>query len=220
MTTQHRIGTEAEWRAASDELLAREKEHMRMGDELARGRRELPWVPVEKDYVFQTADGERTLAELFDGRSQLLVYHFMFGPDDTDGCVGCSFLSDHLDGAIPHVHARDITVKVVSRGPLERLQAYRERMGWKFDWVSSEGSDFNFDFGVSSERGESPKLTAFALEDGVVYKTYESIDRGLEVFDGAYHLIDRAPKGRQEDEYEYFPGEWWKRHDEYEGVTV
>ena len=234
--TEHRTGTREEWLEASRELVAREKEHMRQGDELAGQRRELPWVPIEKDYEFETNEGAKTLAELFDGRSQLIVYHFMFGPDDTVGCVGCSFLSDNLDGAIPHVNANDLTVVVVSRGPLEKLNAYKQRMGWEFEWVSSEGSDFNFDFGVSSTEeqlatgtynfeevtkpfGEGPGLSAFVLEDGVVYHAYSSYARGLEALDMQYHLLDRAPKGRQEDDLPH-PGAWWRRHDEYEQVTA
>jgi predicted dithiol-disulfide oxidoreductase (DUF899 family) len=216
---QHTVGTREEWQAARAELLEREKELTRLGDELARRRQELPWVPVDKAYVFETDAGTRTLAELFDGRSQLLVYHVMFGPDWTEGCVGCSFLADHLDGAIVHVNQRDVTVLCASRAPIERLQAYKRRMGWKFDWVSSLGSDFNFDFGVSSEDGESPGLSAFALEGGIVYHTYSSYDRGLEALDGAYHLLDRAPKGRHEDGLPS-PGAWWRRHDEYAGTAA
>jgi predicted dithiol-disulfide oxidoreductase (DUF899 family) len=215
---EHVVGTREEHREARTALLEREKEMTRLGDELARQRQELPWVALDKEYAFETHEGTKTLAELFDGRSQLLVYHFMFGPEDTDGCVGCSFLADHLDGGMAHVNAKDVTVVVASRGPLERLDAYKERMGWQFPWVSSLGSDFNFDFDVSSERGESPGLSAFALEDRVVYHTYSLYDRGLEVFDGAYHLLDRAPKGRDEDETLPHPGMWWRRHDEYEGT--
>jgi predicted dithiol-disulfide oxidoreductase (DUF899 family) len=233
--TAHTVGTREEWLDASRELVQREKEHMRQGDELARARRELPWVRVDKDYTFETDDGPKTLIELFDGRSQLIVYHFMFGPDSTNGCVGCSFLSDHLDGAIPHVNARDVTVTCVSRGSLEQMNAYKERMGWRFPWVSSLGSEFNFDFGVSYDeehpdglynftevtgmKGEVPGMSAFVLEDGVVYHTYSSYARGLEFLDGAYHLLDRSAKGRQEEELDE-PGSWWRRHDEYEGVTV
>jgi predicted dithiol-disulfide oxidoreductase (DUF899 family) len=233
--TEHRVGTREEWLEASRELVAREKEHMRQGDDLARQRRDLPWVRIDKDYEFETNEGPRTLAELFGGRSQLIVYHFMFGPDDTVGCTGCSFLCDNLDGAIPHVNANDLSVVVVSRGPLEKLNAYRERMGWEFDWVSSEGSDFNFDFGVSSTEeqpatgtynfeetttpfGEGPGLSAFVLEDGVVYHAYSSYARGLEALDMQYSLLDRAPKGRQEDDLPH-PGAWWRRHDEYEVAT-
>ncbi len=137
--TEHRIGTREEWQAAREELLQREKEHTRMGDELARQRRELPWVPVEKEYRFETDDGTRTLAELFDGRSQLLVYHFMFGPSYEAGCPTCSSMADTVDGALPHLHARDVTMTYVSQAPLEKLRAYRRRMGWNMPWVSVGG---------------------------------------------------------------------------------
>ena len=148
--TSHRIGTRQEWRAASAGLLEREKELTRMGDELARQRRELPWVPVEKDYALQTEDGTRTLAELFDGRSQLVVYHFMFGPDWEGGCPNCSSTADSFNGVLAHLRARDVTMICVSRAPLGKLLAYRERMGWSFTWASSHDSDFNADFGVSA----------------------------------------------------------------------
>ena len=146
----HRIGMRQEWLAASAELLAREKELTRMGDELARQRRELPWVPVGKQYALQTEDGERTLAELFDGRSQLVVYHFMFGPGYTAGCPACSSTADGFNGVLAHLRARDVTMVCVSRAPLDKLLAYRERMGWSFTWASSHDSDFNVDFGVSA----------------------------------------------------------------------
>ncbi len=147
--TDHRIGSREEWQAAREELLRREKEHTRMGDELAQQRRELPWVPVEKEYRFETDEGTRTLAELFEGRSQLLVYHFMFGPTYEAGCPVCSSSADAVNGVLPHLHARDVTMLYVSRAPLEKLQAYKRRMGWSFPWVSSADSDFNFDFGYS-----------------------------------------------------------------------
>jgi predicted dithiol-disulfide oxidoreductase (DUF899 family) len=147
--TDHEIGSREEWQAAREELLRREKEHTRMGDELARERRELPWVQVEKEYGFDTDEGTRTLAELFDGRSQLLVYHFMFGPSYEAGCPTCSSMVDGFDGLLPHVHARDVTLLLVSRAPLEKLQAYKQRMGWSIPWVSSANTDFNFDFGAS-----------------------------------------------------------------------
>src|SRR5687768_2871889 len=148
--TNHRIGTREEWQAAREELLEREKEHTRMGDELARQRRELPWVPIEKEYRFDTDDGLRTLAELFDGRSQLLVYHFMFGPSYQAGDPVNSSIADSLDGLLPHLQARDVTLLLVSRAPLARLQAYKQRMGWRLPWVSSANTDFNFDLGASS----------------------------------------------------------------------
>jgi predicted dithiol-disulfide oxidoreductase (DUF899 family) len=147
--TDHKIGSREEWQAAREELVRREKEHTRMGDELARQRRELPWVPVEKEYSLETEEGTRTLAELFDGRSQLLVYHFMFGPSYDAGCPVCSSNADAVNGVLPHLHARDVTMLYVSRAPLEKLRAYKRRMGWSFPWASSADSDFNFDFGVS-----------------------------------------------------------------------
>lgn len=230
MTTHH-IGTREEWLAARRELLAKEKDLTHRKDALARERLELPWVPLEKEYAFDTDAGQKTLAELFDGRSQLLIYHFMFGADWDAGCVGCSFLADHLDGMIPHVNERDVTVLCASRAPLEKLQAYKRRMGWKFDWVSSYGSDFGVDFGVSfteeqqqngaetyfgridSPMEELGNLLAFALEDGVVHHTYSGA--GRDDLLGAYELLDRAPRGRDEDDLPA-PYMWWRRHDEYE----
>ena len=147
--TEHMIGSREEWQTAGEELLQREKEHTRIGDELARRRRELPWVPIEKEYRFDTDEGTRTLAELFDGRSQLLVYHAMFGPSFDALCPTCSSMADTMDGVLPHVNARDVTMLLVSRGPLEWLQAYKRRMGWSIPWASTAGNDFNFDLGVS-----------------------------------------------------------------------
>jgi predicted dithiol-disulfide oxidoreductase (DUF899 family) len=147
--TEHLIGTQEEWQAARDELLTREKEHTRLGDELARRRRELPWVRVEKEYLFDAENGTRTLAELFDGRSQLLIYHFMFGPTYEAGCPTCSSMADGMNGLLPHLHARDLTLAFVSRAPLEKLRAYKQRMGWSIPWFSSANTDFNFDMGAS-----------------------------------------------------------------------
>jgi predicted dithiol-disulfide oxidoreductase (DUF899 family) len=241
--TEHNVGTRDEWLAARAELLEREKELTRRSDELARQRRELPWVRVEEEYSFETDDGTKTLAELFDGRSQLLVYHFMFGPKYEAGCPTCSAGADTFDGAVVHLNARDVTFLCVSRAPLERLQAYKRRMGWSFPWVSSEGSDFNFDFDVSHTQEqlaqflqgdpppvisqlatacgtdpagyleEGPGLSAFALAEGVVYHTYSTYRRGLEVMLGFYPLLDRVPMGRAEDDSSEF---WIRRHDEYE----
>ena len=215
-----RLGSRDEWIAARKTLLDKEKAHLRRYDALMRERRGLPWVRIDKPYHFQTTRGRRTLAELFDGRSQLLVYHFMFGPDWKAGCVGCSMLCDHIDGALPHVNARDITVVCTSRAPLARLHAYRERMGWGFEWVSSLDSEYNDDFddplGLSpGDEGETSTLNAFILHEGVVHHTYTGVSRGLEVLDGAYHWIDLAPRGRDEDSLEY-PQQWWRRHDEYD----
>jgi predicted dithiol-disulfide oxidoreductase (DUF899 family) len=162
--TSHRIGTREEWLAASAALLDREKELTRMGDELARQRRELPWLPVEKQYTLQTEDGARTLAELFDGRSQLVVYHFMFGPDYEGGCPSCSSTADSFNGVLAHLKARDVAMICVSHAPLEKLLAYRERMGWSFNWASSHGSDFNFDYGVSAREGMTHDPAAPRLE--------------------------------------------------------
>jgi predicted dithiol-disulfide oxidoreductase (DUF899 family) len=166
VTNQMAVSRE-EWAAAREELLAREKEHTRLGDELARERRELPWVRVEKDYRFETDDGARTLAELFDGRSQLLVYHFMFGPSYVAGCPTCSSIADTVDGALPHLHARDVTMLYVSQAPLEKLQAYKRRMGWNMPWVSSAGSDFNYDLGYSSTEEQTREAIAPMLEAGL-----------------------------------------------------
>jgi predicted dithiol-disulfide oxidoreductase (DUF899 family) len=241
--TDHRIGTQEEWQAERDELLKEEKELIRRGDELARKRRELPWVPVEKDYRFETEDGTKTLADLFDGRSQLMVYHFMFGPAWEAGCPVCSSIADTLDPQVVHLKARDTTLLLASRAPLERLLAYRQRMGWGIDWVSSGGSDFNRDLGflytaeelkpflegeipptveqnarmcgtdVAGYVSEGPGLSVYALWDGTVYRTYVSTARGLEPAMAYYGLLDRTPKGRDESASEPV---WLRRHDEYQ----
>jgi predicted dithiol-disulfide oxidoreductase (DUF899 family) len=243
--TEHKVGTREEWRAAREELLEREKELTHLSDELARERRELPWVPIEKDYSFETDEGTKTLAELFDGRSQLLMYHFMFGPEYAAGCPTCSAGADTYNGAVPHLNARDVTFLCASRAPLERLQAYKRRMGWTFPWVSSLGTDFKFDFDVSHTEeqlaqflkgdvppvvaqlatasgtdpagymAEGPGLSVFALSDGVVHHTYSTYARGLEIMLGFYPLLDRVPKGRNEGGSTEF---WIRRHDEYEDV--
>ena len=240
--SRHKIGTPEEWQTARESLLEREKELTRRNDELARERLELPWVKIGKEYSFETDDGTRTLAELFDGRSQLLVYHFMFGPEYETGCPVCSSSADTVNGAVPHLNARDVTMLYVSRAPLDKLQAYKRRMGWTFPWVSSYESDFNFDFRVSApteqvapmlEAGAPPvveqlaaecgtdpavyiseqqALSAFALEDGVVYQTYSAYARGVEIMMGFYPLLDRAPLGRNEGGDSEF---WIRRHDEY-----
>jgi predicted dithiol-disulfide oxidoreductase (DUF899 family) len=228
----HAVGTYDEWLAARRDLLVREKELTRLGDELAAQRMALPWVRVDKQYVFDTEDGRRTLAELFDGRSQLLVYHFMFGPDWDAGCPSCSFLADEVDRGIVHLNHRDVTMVFVSRAPLQKLTGYKERMGWDVRWVSSHGSDFNFDFGVSftddqragrapaaynfraieGPHDELPGLSAFALDGGVVYRTYSAYARGLDIVDNVYQLLDRAPKGRDEADGD----DWVRRRDEYD----
>lgn len=246
--TGHRIGTREEWAVARAALLAREKEHTRLGDELARERRELPWVRLEKEYRFDTDDGPRALAELFDGRSQLLIYHFMFGPRYQAGDPVNSSIADSVNGLIPHLHARDVTMLLVSQAPLERLQAYKRRMGWSVPWVSAGKSEFNHDLGYSTtEEGtrawlsqnagslppivdrnasasgtdavgymtESPGFSAYVLEDGVVYQTYATGWRGVEFLMGYYPILDRAPKGRDEDEGFQL---WIRRRDEYDTV--
>jgi len=164
--TEHKVVNREEWTAARNELLVREKEHTRQGDELARQRRDLPWVRLEKEYGFDTDDGARTLADLFDGRSQLLVYHFMFGPSYEAGCPTCSSMADTVDGALPHLHARDVTMTYVSQAPLEKLQAYRRRMGWNMPWVSAAAGDFNFDFGYSRTEEQTREAFAPMLEAG------------------------------------------------------
>jgi predicted dithiol-disulfide oxidoreductase (DUF899 family) len=241
--TEHRTGTQEEWQAERDELLKEEKELTRRGDELARKRRELPWVPVEKEYRFETANGMNTLADLFDGRSQLVVYHFMFGPPWEAGCPVCSSITDTLNPQVPHLKPRDTTLLLASRAPLQKLLAYRERMGWGIDWVSSGGSDFNRDLGFLSTQeelkpflegeipvtveqnarmcgtdaggyvSEGPGLSVYGLSDGTVYRTYVTTARGLEPAMAYYSLLDRTPKGRDEDASEPL---WVRRHDEYE----
>ena len=239
----HRIGTQEEWQAKRDALLKEEKELTRRSDELAAKRSRLPWVPVEKDYRFETEQGTKSLADLFDSRSQLMVYHFMFGPLYEAGCPVCSSIADTLAAQVPHLKARHTTLILASRGPLAKLLAYRERMGWDIDWVSSGESDFNRDIGFvytedelkpflereipvtvvqnaemcgTSPGGyvaEGPGLSAYTLADGAVYRTYVSTARGLELAMPYYALLDRTPKGR--DERAGTPL-WVRRHDEYE----
>jgi predicted dithiol-disulfide oxidoreductase (DUF899 family) len=241
--TEHRIGTQEEWQVERDALLQEEKELTRRGDELARKRRELPWVPVEKDYRFDTEEGTKSLTDLFDGRSQLLVYHFMFGPPYETGCPVCSSIADTLDPQVAHLKAKDTTLLLASRAPLEKLLAFRDRMGWGIDWVSSGQSDFNRDIGfLNTEEelkpflageipltveqnavlcgtdalgyvAEGPGLSVYASSEGTVYRTYVSTSRGLELAMAYYGLLDRTPKGRDESATEPL---WLRRHDEYE----
>jgi predicted dithiol-disulfide oxidoreductase (DUF899 family) len=251
MMTRHTSGTREEWLAARLDLLEAEKELTRRSDELARRRQALPWVRIDKDYRFETDEGTASLADLFRGRSQLLVYHFMFGPDYQAGCPSCSSIADGFDGLVVHLANHDVTLSAVSRAPLAKLQAYRRRMGWTFPWASSHGSDFNFDFSVgftqkqqrdegiqynyrreapvrdaggegaakfaamsgtdaATYTRERPGMSAFVLEDGVVYHSYSTYARGLDGLWGMYQWLDRAPKGRNEK------GLWWRRHDEYD----
>jgi predicted dithiol-disulfide oxidoreductase (DUF899 family) len=251
--TEHATGTREEWLAARLELLEAEKELTRRSDELAQRRQQLPWVRIDKDYRFETDDGSASLADLFGGRSQLLIYHFMFGPDYTAGCPACSAIADGFNGFVVHLENHDVTMGAVSRAPIAAIQAYKRRMGWSFPWASSLDSDFNFDFNVSyteeqqregdveynfrpmdvrpileagPESGvavfaamtgtdaatytrEAPGMSAFALEDGVVYHTYSAFARGVDALWGMYQWLDRAPKGRNET------GPWFRRRDEY-----
>ena len=256
--TEHATGTREEWLAARLELLAAEKELTRRGDELARQRQALPWVRVDKDYRFETDEGSVTLADLFRGRSQLLVYHFMFGPDYSAGCPACSAIADGFNGFASHLANHDVMLWAVSRAPLSKVQAYRRRMGWSFPWASAFGSDFNYDFDVAvteeQERSgaleynfrespvwsppedvsgpfaawaattgtdwvtyarERPGMSAFALEDGIVYHTYSAYARGLDGLWGMYQWLDRAPRGRNEARTPDDPLNWFRRHDEY-----
>ena len=250
----HTTASREQWLAARLELLEAEKELTRRSDELTRRRQELPWVQVDKEYRFETDEGSASLADLFKGRSQLLVYHYMFGPDYTAGCATCSTIADGFDGFAVHLANHDVMLWAVSRAPLAKLQAYKRRMGWAFPWASSLGSDFNFDFNVSFteeqqregsieynyEHGghamdatqvpepvaqnaamagtdvatytrDRPGMSAFVLEDGVVYHTYSTYARGLDGLWGMYQWLDRAPKGRNET-----GSVWWRRHDEYD----
>ncbi len=229
LTLEPTIAPREEWLRARLDLLQAEKELTRHRDELSRRRRALPWVRIDKDYRFDTEDGPRSLPELFEGRSQLLVYHFMFGPEWPEGCPSCSFWADNFDGVGVHLAHRDVTFLAVSRAPLDRLLAYRSRMGWTFPWVSSSGSDFNLDFGVSDSptynyapseapQEELPGLSAFAQRDGEVFHTYSCYARGLDAFNGAYQLLDLTPKGRDEDGLEW-PMAWVRRHDAYPEAT-
>jgi predicted dithiol-disulfide oxidoreductase (DUF899 family) len=234
MRPDHEIVSRKEWLAARKALLTLEKEETKLRDKVRAERLALPWVKVDKAYTFDTPDGRRSLADLFDGRSQLVVYHFMYGPDWEAGCPGCSFLADHIDGMLPHLNHHDVTMIAVSRAPLEKLMAYRRRMGWKFPWVSSHGSDFNFDYHVSFTKeelasgkvtynyretpsedahDELPGLSAFFKdEDGTVYHTYSDYARGGEEILTTLMVLDRAPKGRNETGTLSFV----KRKDEYE----
>jgi len=255
--TKHKTGTREEWLAARIKLLEAEKEHTRRGDELAQQRQALPWVRIDKEYRFDTDEGPASLADLFQGRSQLLVYHFMLGPDYAAGCPSCSAIADGYNGVVVHLANHDVMLWTVSRAPLAKIQAYKRRMGWTFPWASSFESDFNYDFGVTfteeqqrsgaveynfrpmdtkSELSDSdtlavfgtdaatalreaPGMSAFALEDGVVYHAYSAYTRGLDALWGVYQWLDRAPRGRNETMVQGM-GDlrgpfWFRRHDEY-----
>lgn len=232
----HKVVSQEQWVAARKELLTREKEATQLLDRLCAERRAMPWVKIEKDYVFDGPGGRVKLADLFEGRSQLVVYHFMFGPDWQEGCPSCSYVSDHNDAALPHLAARDVTLVAVSHAPLVKLEAFQRRMGWRFTWVSSFGSDFNADFHVSFTREESSrgkveynyKLQEFPSEEapglsvfykdtrGDIYHTYSTYGRGLETLLGTYRILDLVPKGRDEDDLP-FGMAWVRYHDRYEG---
>ncbi|MEY2558594.1 MAG: hypothetical protein QOE34_2019 [Verrucomicrobiota bacterium] len=227
------IVSEAEWTVARKDLLTREKEFTKLRDELSRHRRELPWVKVEKEYFFDGPRGKETLADLFDGRSQLIVYHFMLGPGWEEGCKSCSFLADHFDGANRHLPHRDVTFLAVSRAPLSEIESYRKRMGWQFKWISSHSSDFNFDYHVSFTPAEEKKNEAYYNyrpgefmmdelpglsvfyrdQNSDVFHTYSTYARGLDLLIGTYNFLDLAPKGRGENPDSTM--DWLRRHDEY-----
>jgi predicted dithiol-disulfide oxidoreductase (DUF899 family) len=235
----HRIVSHDEWIAARKAHLADEKAFTRARDALSKKRRELPWEKIEKNYVFEGPNGKETLPDLFGGKSQLIVYHFMLGPDWEEGCPSCSLLADHFDGAVVHLAARDVAFAVVSRAPLARIEKFKRRMGWRFKWVSSFGSDFNFDYQVSATPEEKAKGTAhynyvdttFPSDErpgtsvfyknpaGEVFHTYSSYGRGLDILIGAYNFLDIAPKGRDEAGLRYGMA-WVRHHDKYEGAVV
>src|SRR5437762_6459171 len=228
-----KVVSREQWLVARKDLLTREKELTRLRDEVSRHRRELPWVKINKEYVFGGPDGRESLADLFDGRSQLIVYHFMLGPGWEEGCKSCSYLADHFDGANWHLPHRDVTFAVISRAPLAEIQAYQQRMGWRFKWLSSFGNDFNFDYHVSATEGEKkkdkmyynyemaellsdemPGLSVFYKdESGDVCHTYSTYARGLDILVGAYNFLDLVPKGRDENPDSTM--DWVRRHDEY-----
>jgi predicted dithiol-disulfide oxidoreductase (DUF899 family) len=234
-----KVASPAQWLAARKELLRKEKEFTRLRDEVSRQRRELPWEPVEKKYVFDAPGGRETLADLFDGRSQLIVYHFMLGPDWVEGCQSCSLLADHFDGSVPHLNARDVTLVVVSRAPLAQIEAFKKRMGWNFKWVSSYGTDFNYDYHVTFTKEEKAKgevnynyvmqnfpqdeapgaSVFYANEAGEVFHTYSTYGRGLDILVGAYNFLDMVSKGRDEEGLA-FSMSWVRHHDKYEKNQV
>jgi predicted dithiol-disulfide oxidoreductase (DUF899 family) len=230
--TTHRVVSHDEWIAARTQLLLEEKEFTRLRDQLSQRRRDLPWEPVDKEYVFDGPNGKQTLSELFEGSSQLIVYHFMFNPKDSAGCPHCSFWADNFNGSIAHLNQRDATMVVVSRAPYAKLAAYEKRMGWTFKWLSSDDSDFNFDYQASftpQQVTDKKAMYNFALQDpggpdreglsvffkdseGRIFHTYSTYARGIDMFNTTYQLLDLAPKGRDEDGR----GQYWvHRHDEY-----
>jgi predicted dithiol-disulfide oxidoreductase (DUF899 family) len=233
-TPVHAVVSREEWLAKRKELLLKEKELTRLHDKISAERRELPWVRINKNYVFDSSGGPASLADLFSGRDQLVVYHFMFGPEWNEGCPSCSFVSDHIDGALPHLAARDVTLTAISRAPLAKIAEFKKRMGWRFNWVSSHGNDFNRDFHVSFTKEEmaggkvdynytlqefpseeAPGASVFYKDSaGGVFHTYSTFGRGVEALVGTYMILDMVPKGRDEDQLE-FSMEWVRYHDRY-----
>ncbi len=231
---KHKVVSREDWIAERKRHLKKEKEFTRLRDQLSNERRGLPWVKVEKEYIFDGPNGKETLADLFEGKSQLIVYHFMFGPDWDEGCPSCSFWADNYNGIVIHLNHRDISLVTVSRAPLDKLEAYKKRMGWSFKWVSSFGNDFNWDYNVSFTpeemekeqmyynykmmsfpSDEGPGVSVFYKNDkGEIFHTYSCYQRGLDMLNGAYHFMDLAPKGRDEDGLPYTMA-WLERHDQY-----
>jgi len=232
---KHKVVSKEEWLISRKEHLAKEKEFTRLRDRLSQERRELPYVKIEKEYVFEGPNGEETLLDLFEGRSQLIIYHFMFGPDWEEGCPSCSFWADNFNGINIHLNHRDINLIAASRAPFDKLEAYKKRMGWEFKWVSSFGNDFNFDYNVSFTPDEMEKeemyynfsirkfpsdeahgVSVFYKDElGDLYHTYSSYGRGLDMLNGAYHYMDLTPKGRDEEDLPYSML-WLRRHDQYD----
>ena len=235
---QHKVVSRDEWIAARKAHLANEKAFTKARDRLSAERRALPWVKVEKNYLFDTPEGKNSLADLFDGRSQLIVYHFMLGPDWGEGCPSCSYLADHFDGAALHLAHRDVSLLAVARAPLPEIAAYKKRMGWRFPWVSSYGNDFNYDFHVSFRRehkegevyynyemgdfesDEMPGVSVFIKDaSGAIFHTYSAYARGLDILVGTYNFLDLVPKGRDEAELPWSMA-WVRRHDDYDDVEA
>ncbi|WMD21247.1 thioredoxin family protein [Achromobacter seleniivolatilans] len=226
MQTQHSVVSRQQWDIARDALLSREKTLTHAMDALARDRLDLPWVQVEKRYQFQSAHGPLGLADLFGAKSQLIIYHFMFDPDWEEGCVGCSFLVDHLDSALTHLRHHDVSVVAVGRAPIAKLEAFKRRMGWKFDWYSSEGCDFNFDMRASVPKADgsieerSGASAFFRDPDGEIFHTYSAFERGVERLAGAYNYLDFAPLGRNENGPHFNLGDWVRHHDRYDATAA
>jgi predicted dithiol-disulfide oxidoreductase (DUF899 family) len=231
---KHKMVSPNEWLEARKKLLIQEKEFTHLRDQLSRQRRELPWVKVEKEYVFEGPKGKETLADLFEGRSQLVIYHFMYAPEWEEGCPSCSFWADNFNPIVIHLNHRDVTFAAISRAPLEKLNAFKERMGWSFKWVSSENSDFNYDYHVSFparvpkeeleynysnlsfDTSDQPGVSVFYKDEkGNIYHTYSAYSRGIDILNTAYNYLDLVPKGRDEDELE-FSMDWLRYHDQYD----